>query len=137
MITAVDSNVLIDIFRPDPEFGPLSADALRKASAAGGLIACDVVWAEVAVGFDDHASVERAMDVLGISLDALDAQASTEAGRMWVRYRRRSRVRDRIVPDFLIGAHAMRRADRLLTRDRGFYRRYFAELRVLDPRGEQ
>jgi len=41
--------------------------------------------------------------------------------------------RDRLLPDFLIGTHAWMRADRFLTRDRGFYRDYFSRLRVLDP----
>jgi predicted nucleic acid-binding protein len=44
-------------------------------------------------------------------------------------------TRERVIADFLIGAHAMAKADRLLTRDRGFYRRYFKDLTVLDPSG--
>jgi len=43
--------------------------------------------------------------------------------------------RDRLIADFLVGAHALSRAERLLTRDRGFYRRYFENLSVLDPSG--
>jgi predicted nucleic acid-binding protein len=42
-------------------------------------------------------------------------------------------VSRRIVTDLLIAAHALQYADRLLTRDRGFYRSRFAKLAVLDP----
>jgi len=38
-----------------------------------------------------------------------------------------------MVADCLVGGHALIQADRLQTRDRGFYRSCFAELEVIDP----
>jgi predicted nucleic acid-binding protein len=133
VITAVDTNVLLDIFKPDPSFAPASAEALRRCLAEGALVACEVVWAEVAGEFRDSRSAGRALDRLGVGFSPLDAAGSLRAGDAWRAYRRGGGRRDRVVADFLIGAHALGNAERLLTRDRGFYRSYFKSLRVLDP----
>ncbi|MDE3244306.1 MAG: type II toxin-antitoxin system VapC family toxin, partial [Nitrospirota bacterium] len=53
------------------------------------------------------------------------------AGVAHAAYRKAGGKRQRILADFLIGAHAFHEADQLLTRDRGFYRRYFSGLAVL------
>ena len=55
------------------------------------------------------------------------------AGSAFGDYRRAGGARGRVIADFLIGAHASARADRLLTRDRGYYRRYFDGLEIIDP----
>ena len=41
--------------------------------------------------------------------------------------------RGRIVPDFMIAAHAQKIANRLLAWDRGYYRDYFLDLNIWDP----
>ena len=74
-----------------------------------------------------------ALDRVGIAFDPLTRDAALAASAAWYRYRRRGGSPTRVTADFLIGAHAIQRADRLLTRDRGFYRAYFRGLRVLDP----
>jgi predicted nucleic acid-binding protein len=42
--------------------------------------------------------------------------------------------RDRVVADFLIGAHALLQCDALVTRDASFFRDYFKGLKVIEPR---
>lgn len=135
MITAVDTNVLIDILEPDPRFGQASAAELRGCLATGAVIACDVVWAEVTGWFEDEASVSAALSKLGIGFAPTDETAARHAGVAWRSYRGRGGPRTRVVADLLVGAHATSSAERLLTRDRGFFRTYFPKLLVLDPAG--
>lgn len=134
MITAIDSSVLLDVLNADPRFGDRSANALREALFTGSVVACEVVWAETTAWFDEGAG-RTAVGRLRIAYDPMQDAAAELAGRAWRRYRVAGGPRQRLIGDFLIGAHAAVQADRLLTRDRGFYRRYFANLAVIDPTG--
>jgi len=133
VITAVDTNVLLDVFGADPTFSAASATALRRCLMEGALVASEVVWAEAATVFGNAGGFLDAMRRLPASFSPMTEEAAIRAAEAWRRYRSGGGRRDRIAADFLIGAHALVVADRLLTRDRGFYRRYFAGLRVVDP----
>lgn len=136
MITAVDTSVLLDVFGADPAFGRRSKEALRRCMVEGGLVACDAVWAETASFFADGERAAEALARLGVEYSPTDREAALTAAAAWKAYRARGGGRERVAADFLIGAHALVQAERLLTRDRGFYRAYFSRLRVLDPSAE-
>lgn len=138
MITALDTNVLLDVLLGDREHARASQAALRACYDAGGLVACEVVWAELATFFPALAQAEEAMQRLAVRFVPMEREDAMEAARRWSRFRAEARAEARaeprrIVADFLIGAHALGHADRLLTRDRGFFKAAFDGLEVVDP----
>jgi predicted nucleic acid-binding protein len=128
MITAVDANVLLDIFIASDRHGPQSKKRLVAAYDAGAIVVSDVVYAELVPAFRDRAALDSALLELGATLSPIDSSIAFEAGLRWKQYRAASGPRNRIIADFLIGAHAMAVADVFLTRDRGFFSSYFPEL---------
>ena len=128
MIAAVDTNILLDIFIPSDLFGPESRELVNTAQEAGDVIVCDVVYAELVPAFGNRASLDEALREVNITASSIDTSIAYEAGLRWTRYRRVGGPKERIMADFLIGAHALAEADSLLTRDRGFYGTYFPEL---------
>jgi hypothetical protein len=110
--------------------------ALRRCQQEGRLVACDAVFAEVASAFNSGEEMSAAMRTMRVEYEPTSFAAAVDAGDVFRTYRRRGGSRGRVVADFLIAAHALRHADRLLSRDRGFFRTYFKELEVVDPSAE-
>lgn len=131
MITAIDTNVLLDVWAGS-RFAAVAGNALARASTSGPLVICEVVRAEAAVAFASRRALDDFLDALGIATQPLGNEACWLAARAWSEYRRRGGARVRILPDFLIAGHALSRANRLLTRDRGFFRGV-GGLAVWDP----
>ena len=128
MITAVDTNVLLDVFLPDEHHGHESGERLRAAYDAGAIVVSDVVYAELAAAFPDRATLDDTLNEINAATSAINTEMAFEAGLRWKRYRQSGGPRTRIITDFLIGAHALVGADTFLTRDRGFYATYYPEL---------
>jgi hypothetical protein len=133
MITALDSNVLLDILIPNEKFVTVAAEIIDDASQPGSLVVCDIVYAEICVHFRTQRECDYFFDSNDIRVEPLRRPSHFLASRIWRTWRSQGGKRDRVLPDFLIGAHAQLQANRLVSRDRGFYRSLFPKLPVVDP----
>ncbi|MGF1448418.1 MAG: type II toxin-antitoxin system VapC family toxin [Opitutales bacterium] len=133
MTYAVDSNLLIDVLHAPSVYTETSAVALEAARAAGLLVVSEVVYAEVSAFYLDPAAFPSALERLSVRFAASAPETLVRAGRLFRDYRQAGGARRQMLPDFMVDAHALEHADALLTRDRGFYREYFSDLKVIDP----
>ena len=135
MITAIDTNILLDILVPNEVFYEASAGALQDAAGDGSLVISDIVYAELCIHFEAQRECDAFLETNEIRVQALAREAHFLASRAWRTYRQQGGKRTRILADFLIGAHAQKQAARLLSRDRGFYKTLFPSLDLHDPTG--
>ena len=157
MSTAVDTNIILDLLSPGSDQGDDAESSLRDWSRRGALVISEVVFAEISPSFNGTEEVNEFLRLTGMRLMPSSAEVLFSTGVAWRDYlgqRPRAlacprcgitndvkcaecggaiRTRQHLLTDLLVGAHASAYADRLLTRDRGYYRRYFPKLTVVDP----
>jgi hypothetical protein len=132
MMTAADSSVLIDVFTADAKHAQTSKAALFRAMQEGGLVVCECTLAEIVPALPRD-RVKDWLEDWNVTCIPSTAEVALLAGEMFRTYLERGGRRGRVAVDFMIGAHAYTYADRLLARDRGFYRDYFKSLKVWEP----
>jgi hypothetical protein len=137
MRTAIDSNVISALWSLEPMASQIVA-LLGRAQVEGGLTVSAPVYAELLA--HPKATPEFVNEFLAktnITIDFLLAEEvwllASESFAEYARKRRKSKGTNpkRFLADFIIGAHAMLRADRLLTLDRSRYDRSFPSLKLL------
>lgn len=157
MKTAVDTNVLLDVLVGDEAAIAAASRSLVEASRRGPLVICPVVYAELAAAFERRGDLAAFLGDMSARVEAFTEEALWLSANAWRSYaRKRGKEvqcphcgnqfapqcpacgetvswRQHIISDFLIGGHALEQGDTLLTRDRGYYRGYFPELRLQIP----
>ena len=137
MRTSVDTNVLSALLSAEPGAEKI-AKVLHDAQGHGTLIICGAVFAELCaypkISMD---FVERFLTSTGIIVDfSMGEIVWREVAKRFGKYANRRRSSrgnhpKRLLTDFIVGAHALASADRLLTKDEGCYKQDFPELKRL------
>lgn len=133
MKIALDSSVILDVLTDDPQWAGGSERALKKAYEEGQLLIGECVLAEITPALSE-ADLERFLKDWKIQFLPSTCESARLAGEMFRKYLQRRFEPRRVLPDFLIGAHAWVYGKRLLARDRGYYRDYFDGLTLIEPK---
>lgn len=139
MLSAVDTNVISALWSKEPTAHRMAA-WLNQARGVGGLVIAAPVHAELqAHPTADKAFIERFLTDTGVRVDVmLDERVWRSAGEAYAAYVARRRDSGggepkRLLVDFVVGAHALLEADRLLTLDADRYRTAFPQLALVGP----
>jgi predicted nucleic acid-binding protein len=135
--TALDTNIISALWSKEPLASTI-AKHLGDAKADGGLVIGAPVYAELLASPKATESfVNGFLADTGVAVDFEFRQPVwLEAGRRFARYAKRRRCSTRETPrrllaDFIIGSHALIRADSLMTLDPARYKQDFPELKLI------
>jgi predicted nucleic acid-binding protein len=129
----VDSNVLLDVLTADPSWGTWSAEQLQLCLDAGPVAINVIIYGEIAFAVERIEEVEELLPSHLYNYRAIPKEAAFLAAHAHAAYRGRGGQRQMILPDFLIGAHALVEEIPLLTRDQRRYRQAFPGLKLISP----
>lgn len=133
MATLVDTNVLVDIAVRDPAWLKWSRGQLERARKRGSVIINQIIYSEFSIRYGSIDEVDLALPEDDFRRESLPWDAAYAASQAFLLYRRRGGPREKVLPDFLIGAHAAIRGYAVLTRDPIGFRTYFPELEIIAP----
>jgi predicted nucleic acid-binding protein len=136
-VTLVDSNVLLDVFTRTPNWWEWSLAQLEEARLRGTLLINDVIYAETSIRFHSIDDFDAALARFGITVAPMPRAALFLAGKAFIQYRTAGGIRNGVLPDFFIGAHAQIDRLPLLTRDVRRYRSYFPSAMLIAPKDQK
>ena len=149
---SIDTCILLDLLLDQ---NPGSVEKLKKHHQdRDELIICGLVYGELYPFFaNSKMDIDLFLAETDIEIEAFSKNDFSYAGKKWSDYNKRKRfncpvcgkpiritcrhcksrisVRQHILSDFIIGAFSALHADGILTRDYGYYKTYFPELRQL------
>ncbi|MET0742296.1 MAG: type II toxin-antitoxin system VapC family toxin [Microvirga sp.] len=133
----IDTNVVSDLVTDDPDWYPWSLARIEEASLRGSLLIVDVVYAELAVLYQQVEDLDGLLEGMGIDIAPMTRSGLFVAAKAFQIYRQRGGAKSGVLPDFFIGAHAAVAGMPLLTRDARRYATYFPTVELIAPNLER
>jgi predicted nucleic acid-binding protein len=151
----IDTNPLAYIYNMVPDFGEKYAVLLEELAGNNTLLIPKIVYGELSLIFYDSKELKAFISDTGIVIDEIESETYIIAAERWEKYNKNRvlmcsrcgkkieklicencsceiRIRQHILSDFLIGAHAFQTGDRkIVTHDAGYYSTYFPELDII------
>ena len=151
----VDTNPLVYIYNGVADFGRNYAVLLGDLSVRYNLIISKLVYGELSLIFKNSELLNNFLSDTGIIIGEIDPKAYVIAAKRWNTYNKRRNlicqrcgkklaqlickecnseinIRQHILTDFVIGAHALQTKERkIVTGDKGYYATYFPELTII------
>lgn len=152
MKVSIDTRILLDLLldQNDESIGKLR----QLRDNHDERVVCGIVYGELSPFFlDRHPDLKSFLSQMDIRVEICREEEYAYAGRKWNEYRKRRRFvcpacgksvqcacahcgrpvsfRQHILSDFIIGAFSELRCDAILTRDHGYYRTYFTDLKQM------
>ena len=129
----VDTNVLIDVLNNEPQWADWSIHQLRVQSKIHVLSINPIIYAELSCTFKKVEDLDEVLQVMELKFNQIPKPALFLAGKAFQRYRRQGAVKNSILADFFIGAHAAVSRLPVLTRDTQRYQTYFPTVKLVSP----
>lgn len=157
----VDTNPLVYIYNDVQELGGIYAILLGKLAKKNALLIPKIVYGELSLIFRDDKELDTFLNDTGIMIGEIKSATYITAAKRWQQYNSRRilmchrcgtkietmickkckaniKVRQHILPDFIIGAYALEvKGQNIVTGDTGYYSTYFPELNIITTDQQQ
>jgi predicted nucleic acid-binding protein len=127
----VDSSTLIAILTDEMSAG-WAENTLDKLRPRGGVFINQIVFSEICALFDSAQEAENLLAGV-VERVELNWQSAWPAGKAYQLYKSRGGKKPRMLPDFLIAAHADSLGWTLITNNPRDVRNYFPNLKMISP----
>jgi len=151
----IDTNPLAYIYSGIPDLGEKYAHLLGDLSKSNTLLIPKIVYGELSLIFRNETELTVFLTDTGIVVGDMPPEGYIVAAKRWDTYNKRRvtlchrcgakfarltcekcgspvKIRQHVLPDFLIGAYALQMEERsIVTHDAGYYATYFPELRII------